>query len=150
MRTLEDEVHAIVVNQFLNWSGLKGLGDAQIHVEVPYSYYGHSGRIDVVVYESLHDEECPPEVSIYEIQTRILNLNQVLGKFNEKVEFFPKYLTSESKLRRPPHFVGGALVLLNTMPNVKLVEDNLQVFKAAFAHPYDRAVRRGLLEMKQL
>ena len=144
---LEDEAHAATVEALVRWLPSQLAIDGEVHAEVPYSYYGHRGSIDVVTYEclsgrSLRDPDCTLHIGIYEVWSTVLKLEEVLRKLNEKIEFFPKGVRDEGLFSASPDAVSGNLVLLNTMHNVQVLRDHLATFRSVFAIEEDRAAGR--------
>jgi hypothetical protein len=145
--SLEDEAHAAMVEALVRWLPSQLAFDGEVHAEVPYSYYGQRGSIDVVTYDclsgrSLRDPDCTLHIGIYEVWSTVLRLEEVLRKLNEKVEVFPKYVSDQGSFRASPDMVSGNLVLLNTMHNVQVVREHLATFRSVFAVEEDRAARR--------
>jgi hypothetical protein len=155
---LIDKVHAVMVEKHIR--GLEeeyanpdcGISDAEVFTEFPFRYYGKQGNIDVVSLYTLPEtnEVWPGQhVDMYEVQSKILNLEELLREFNDRHEFFPKYLKKEGVLQRID-YVKSYLVLLNTEENMAVVATHLETFQSVFGRRHARPTTRPENEDKEL
>ena len=136
-RSLYDEVRAIMVNELIRSrreAFAKGFrpGHPEIDYsnrvillpETPYNYYGQRGSVDLVEYLQYPSDDpvCggKQEFQIYEVYSRIFNLEETLRKLREKSEVFPKYFQDEYKMPLPDD-IWSHLVLLNSQENVNII-----------------------------
>ena len=130
---LHDELHSIMLKTFLSeWTPLgeifpkvtKGISNSIYDLEVPYNVSGERKFVDLVEYW-----DClGPALNIYEFETQITCLQELLRKLKSRIEFFPKYLHAVKGFSYPD-FLQLFLVLLSTRQNQRIVEKNQLLFR---------------------
>jgi len=127
---LEDKAHSIMVEQYLKLLK-KSFDYHDLRVEEPYDYYGYRGRVDIVCYFTLDDPEEKFDVlSVFEIKTKIWNLQGELGKFKEYAEYFTKTFIEKKGIS--PDWYWNNLILLDTKENRELVFNYWDTFGSVF------------------
>jgi hypothetical protein len=127
--TLYDEVHAIMLKELLTFFK-ENLND--LESEVPYSFYGNRGSVDLVEYGTINILGISHQyLGMYELESRILRLEELIRKLKDRMEYFPRCFEKERGLPK----LGAIhlfLVLLGTIENWKVVDKYLLNFKSAF------------------
>lgn len=128
---LYDEVHAIMMKELLTFFK-KDVQD--VESEVPYNYYGNRGSVDLVWYHTI-DRISLQILSMFELESRIPRLEELIRKLKDRMEYFPSYF---EKTRGLPKLgsVELFLVLLGTEENWRVVNEYLVNFKSAFVREH--------------
>lgn len=130
-KTLYDEIHAIMAKEFLTF--FKGCFN-DFESEVPYNYFGNRGSVDVVQYNTIEmlKNWHIQSLNIYELETQVLRLEELVRKLKDRMEYFPRYF-EESRGLPKLEVVGLNLVLLSTKENLRTVNNYAENFKSAFS-----------------
>ncbi len=128
---LYDEVHAIMMKELLTFFK-KSVQD--IESEVPYNYYGNRGSVDLVWYATI-DRINLQILRMFELESRIPRLEELIRKLKDRMEYFPPYFEQTRGLPK----LGSVelfLVLLGTEENWRVVNEYLVNFKSAFTRTH--------------
>ena len=125
---LKDPTHAPCVNALIARLVRDGHNPG---TEGNYNWFGQRGRVDVYYFDKSAGTDVPTRCAVYEVWTQIDNLNEVLGKLDEKADAFPKYYAGEHKLGRPLT-ASAHLVVLATRGNMDIIRSYRETFEAKF------------------
>ena len=128
---LYDEVHAIMMKELLTFFKMSV---QDIESEVPYNYYGNRGSVDLVWYHTI-DRVRLQILTMVELESRILRLEELIRKLKDRMEYFPPYFEQTRGLPKLGE-VDLFLVLLATQENWRVVNEYLVNFKSAFARTH--------------
>ncbi len=130
---LYDEVHAIMGKEFLTFFKAHGSG---FESEVPYNSYGSRGSVDFAHYFTVDVLRTPfPSLAIYELESRIPRLEELIRKLKDRMEYFPSCF-GKSRGVKTPTCVHLFLVLLATQDNLRTVTEYLPNLVSAFARTH--------------
>lgn len=105
---------------------------ADFESEVPYNYYGNRGSVDIVSHKSIDVFMGIHWIlNIFEVETRIIRLEELIRKLKDRFEYFPKYYQEKRRLPRLGE-VNIFLVLLNTETNWQVVNEYLLILSRHF------------------
>lgn len=127
---LYDKVHAIMIRELLAFFKKSG---QDIETEVPYNYYGNRGSVDLILYHTFKRLGIVYDIlGMYEIESRIPRLEELIRKLKDRMEYFPPYFQQGRGLPKFD-YVELFLVLLTTQENWRVVSEYLSNFQSAFA-----------------
>lgn len=127
--TLYDEVHAIMIKELLTFFK-ENLNDFES--EVPYNFYGNRGSVDIVEYGDINILGISHHyLRMYELESRILRLEELIRKLKDRMEYFPRCFEKERGLPKVGE-IHLFLLLLGTIENWMVVDKYLIDFKSAF------------------